>query len=1323
MRNLAWLFLIWGGIIGGAWGQENPVTNGSFEAVDPAGRPMDWEILGQGEIVAQAHSGQKALLLTRPAETSGETGLNRRWKIGSGEQGAMLAQLTGGLEFYYQVPHLAPEARILIGVIPMDKTPIEGTGAPRTMYEVPRSHIGDGRWHRGRIRYDYTNNPRVKWIHVSARIVGGPGQLLLDDIRWLPTVGPLLQIKKLTMAETPGKEGEEAILTAHIANIGDQPLQMGNITISTPQGLSLLGQQGEPASPQGHWPLTAIQPQQEVLKQWRLVGLREKPGTLFVRASAGEDEAEAFLEWHMRLETEPFVERFVLAPGEKTTIRLIVRNEGNTIVKGLAAQLTPGAASAQGELFKAIRILRPGQKDAVSWKASLAKPGTARLELKLTDGQALVAHKTVELYCARMPQFPALSGKAYVQIRDKGAVIGNQRLRLVLALNEHKAAGPAWLQVAQSGKWQTVGVLPRLASIALSPASRGSDIQPLQLRADKAIVNSVRAALRLAGAAQLEFSVTADSDTIDYQLEMRAPKKPLYGLHGPLLYVGEGSWGAQKTEAIFPGLEWLTGEEESSSTLDIADTMSQRWRWSPPPHAITIPCMSVHHRGLTVGLMWDHLQRLSDKDTRPRALFAAPDHFEGRNACLLGLMAPGGLDPEYWLPSRMATEKPWAVPPGQPIRLHAQLYAQAGTENALSALDYWFTRYGVPSPQRLPHGLNWQDEISFSARGYLEALWDPETQKWFAYLNGPNQHETLGWHASYLYDVVQAAQLASAAAIRQACAERAALVEKLSGQKPVAEDLGFEYGNPISGLQGTANRIASLIRSQGEDGSWRFRARIETQGIFAGKDYGEIGPDQAAEVGTCAANAFQVLLFARMTGDPQAIEAGLKALRFMDQFTVPRAAQVWEVPVHTPDVLASADACEAYLEGYLLTGDKKYLRKAVYWARTGLPFLYMWDVPGYEVLRYASIPVFGASWFTCSWFGVPVQWNGLRLARAYTKLAEHDKTYPWRRIAEGLTISAMWQQHGKQVGGQDIWPDTNEKWIALWPDNFDSISLRRCPWLFAPRQILDLVYRFMGLHPNPETVAIGPLGQQICLNACAAISNAGLTGDTLAATFQMTPPQTSRIVICNVSPPRTVLINGQALAEKDNLLQDTEPGWKYFPSYKALLIQPGAVRTIQLELQGVRYSQGRFGAPVATQINFSFEADEEGWQAAHDLSEPVVRDGVLTMTVTGPDPYVVRSNMDVPAEKAPVVIIRMAVSPQCTGGLQVFWTTADSPNYEEAKSLRTSLIADGQMHEYRLPMSSHPMWAGKRITGFRLDPGGGPPGVSVKIDYVRGASE
>jgi len=68
---------------------------------------------------------------------------------------------------------------------------------------------------------------------------------------------------------------------------------------------------------------------------------------------------------------------------------------------------------------------------------------------------------------------------------------------------------------------------------------------------------------------------------------------------------------------------------------------------------------------------------------------------------------------------------------------------------------------------------------------------------------------------------------------------------------------------------------------------------------------------------------------------------------------------------YTPDISAMDPA----------TGDRRWLDRAIYWARTGLPFLFAYnraDTPG---MRYASIPVFGTTFYTHSWLGVPVQWN------------------------------------------------------------------------------------------------------------------------------------------------------------------------------------------------------------------------------------------------------------------------------------------------------------------------------------------------------------
>lgn len=44
------------------------------------------------------------------------------------------------------------------------------------------------------------------------------------------------------------------------------------------------------------------------------------------------------------------------------------------------------------------------------------------------------------------------------------------------------------------------------------------------------------------------------------------------------------------------------------------------------------------------------------------------------------------------------------------------------------------------------------------------------------------------------------------------------------------------------------------------------------------------------------------------------------------------------IPLHTPDILASAHLVRAFTLGYELTGDRAFLEQAVEWEWTGVPF-------------------------------------------------------------------------------------------------------------------------------------------------------------------------------------------------------------------------------------------------------------------------------------------------------------------------------------------------------------------------------------------------
>jgi len=107
--------------------------------------------------------------------------------------------------------------------------------------------------------------------------------------------------------------------------------------------------------------------------------------------------------------------------------------------------------------------------------------------------------------------------------------------------------------------------------------------------------------------------------------------------------------------------------------------------------------------------------------------------------------------------------------------------------------------------------------------------------------------------------------------------------------------------------------------------------------------------------------------------------------------------------------------------------------------------------------------------------------------------------------------------------------------------------------------------------------------------------------------------------------------------------------------------------------------------------------------------------GCLRGQSTGEDPGLLGPPcMGIDARGIRSVAIRMAVTSGKEG--QLFWSTEDDRNWSEDRSLRFHLVADGQMHEYLLNVSSHPGWVGK-VRQFRFDPTDAP--ADIRIDWFR----
>jgi hypothetical protein len=232
-------------------------------------------------------------------------------------------------------------------------------------------------------------------------------------------------------------------------------------------------------------------------------------------------------------------------------------------------------------------------------------------------------------------------------------------------------------------------------------------------------------------------------------------------------------------------------------------------------------------------------------------------------------------------------------------------------------------------------------------------------------------------------------------------------------------------------LEAQRRQVRNFIARQQPDGSYRYDGEFR-RGHF-----------ENTASGLCAMPAARLLEFAYVTGDQESLAAGVRTLEFMKRFSVPRGAQTWEIPLHTPDLLASAYLVWAYTRGYQLTGNAEYLQQARKWALSGIPFTYLWGC--HPIMAYATPPVYGATnWVAPNWMGLPVQWVGGVYAYALTLLAPHEKTLDWNHVARGILISAQQQQY----------PDG--PYIGLLPDSFNIPHQRRQPADINPCALVSL---------------------------------------------------------------------------------------------------------------------------------------------------------------------------------------------------------------------------------------------------------------------------
>jgi hypothetical protein len=770
---------------------------------------------------------------------------------------------------------------------------------------------------------------------------------------------------------------------------------------------------------------------------------------------------------------------------------------------------------------------------------------------------------------------------------------------------------------------------------------------------------------------------------------------------GPALHAGDRAGGAQKGIATFPGLEYLDGDERSSSTRDLAPPLSERW--VPHKFKVTVPMLLVETRagGPVLGIVWDAMQKWDGKAMAPGACFASPDFLTLQDSHLMQLLLPSVPDgiPE----SRRLADKPVALEPGTPWTLVQFLVAGQPRPDATGALLWYESLVGYPKPEAPPR--SFEEEMALCRHSFLVTAWDAEKQQG-RHVVGWSSANAPGFATLMLMD----ARAVATGTVKAGLLERVNLI----GEKTVREQgpaglasaacchtLGWEFpyhwGYLPGALDGMKAAAYDALQNQEPDGLW---------GYFPGKGHEKLGARGTRTMGICGRNAYLLAKYVAISGDP-VVRGGLdRALAGMAQFRVPRGAQGWECPILEPDVLASAYAVRAYVWATMATGDRKWLQQAEFWARTGLPFQYVWDDGQHPGMRYASIPVFGSTFFTHTWIGLPVQWCGLVYAYGLQELLRFGPNDLWRRQVEGMTVSGMWQQ----------WPMDNAELAGTYPDSFGQWFTVRNGVHINPENIQLNLLAMKGMDPGLRSVSVATPGGAVHVTAPGDVEAAMANGE-LRLDLTYLPREIAYLTIGGAAPTAgfRAAIAGTVLEQRPDLPPGST-GWTARDKLAVIVLGvPCDERgKAAVSVRGIQAAVPVL-PPLATR--WAFDRDAEGWGDGNACTVAGTA-GALKLTVSGPDAYALSG----PAAIDAAACRRLALRVRLSAGRQLglFWRSAASPNWNPDKEVHLDVVADSQWHDIEFDLSQHPLWSG-RILQIRLDvdPVDTPAGATLEVDWIK----
>ncbi len=573
-----------------------------------------------------------------------------------------------------------------------------------------------------------------------------------------------------------------------------------------------------------------------------------------------------------------------------------------------------------------------------------------------------------------------------------------------------------------------------------------------------------------------------------------------------LLVASEGS--TNKGQAVFPGLEYLENEP-SSSEADLVGPQSRRQ--VPANHKLTFPLMAIQNDGRYVGIIWEHGPQFS-------AVFDSPDRVFGTAGHVMGVLFPGsdGFNRHEGevMPIRAQTLRT-----GRKLELSAQIIGGLGA-SVVPAIQQYVKLRGLPPLP--PSGYTFNEYVAFAAHGWLDS--DIREGNLFRHaVFGDNFKAQPSADAALYLNWLAGHAGAPELRGRLEAASRGALSAVSPGQFDTAlighvrqpvQSLVFGHVGESAALQG--RHAQALLRRFRPDGTVAYQTRPN------GVDYGRTHFADHAN-GLSAQVLATALEGAMFAGDHSLIEDAIRTLRQMKRayaHGVPRGAQTWEVPLHTPDILASAHLVRAFTMGFQLTGDREFLDEAIYWAWTGLPFLYLVNPVGTADLPYGCVTVFGATaWQAPVWIGRPVQWCGLVYSDALYRLVPYDSSGPWKRIADGITATGI----------RYSWPRDDKERQGLLPDGWEVLGLNRVDPPINPGTVQANAVNLYGKGPLYDCRVLRINKARIIVHAPGEIVPAMAAGNRVVFKVWAWPNKPYSVLLNGFDSAPQVRVNGRSV--------------------------------------------------------------------------------------------------------------------------------------------------------------------------------------------------